>query len=360
LSHDATLHFAGRRWFRGAASPEPPIGSPDIQFACNIQSLVQAAQAQQRLAPAARLVAGVFHPQEFSAPRSRLKRRWVQHLGWQIARELPVENFICCGDVVARDTGEALGRDFGQSPVVPIAVDTDRLRPAPDRHVDRQKIASVARLTRSYTHHWHMIHVIRELRDQGHAFTYHAYGDGEDRARLETEARRVRVDDAVFFHGFVPYDQFIDAIGDAFACIGLGTALIEAGAIGVPALVGIDSSPRPATYGFLQDVPGTDVGGYVPGLAEHSIAERILWLASRSRVEYRQVEQAGRARAEDFGLDHLVPRLVDALGRTAPFSHPISGADRALGQLDWVLEAVLLKLGVPDAMSGRFVRRHAA
>jgi glycosyltransferase involved in cell wall biosynthesis len=356
LSGHATLHMAGRYWFRRAASPEPALASPDVLFGCSLQSLVQAAQVQQRLAPAARMVAGVFHPQEF-ATSSLLSRRWVQHLGGHIGRALPAENFVFCGDVVARDTGAALGRDLSQSPVLPIPVDTRRLKPSPQRRVDPYKIASVARLARSYTHHWHMVHVIRELRDRGHPFTYHAYGDGEDRERLEAEARRLGVDDAVFFHGFVPYDRVADAIGDSLACIGLGTGIIEAAACGVPAIVGIDSSPRPATYGFIQEIQGTDVGGHVPGQAEYPIAERILWLSSRSPEQYRQVEAAARARAEDFGLDRLAPRFVEMLSRAAPHSYPITPADRTVGQLDWLLESTIIKLGGPDTMTRRFVRR---
>src|SRR2546423_5173759 len=123
---------------------------------------------------------------------------------------------------------ELLSRDLSTSPVVPIPIDTDRFRPSVDRPVDRRKIVSVARLAPYYTYIRQMIGVIRDLRAQGHAFTYHSYGDGEERAALEAEARELGVDDAVFLHGAIPYDRFTEAVGEAFAVIGIGTGVLEA------------------------------------------------------------------------------------------------------------------------------------
>src|SRR4051812_26519733 len=68
LSRHATIHLAGRHWFRAAADANPPLERPDVLFGCNVDGLLQAAQVQSRLTPAPRLVAGVFHPREFSAP----------------------------------------------------------------------------------------------------------------------------------------------------------------------------------------------------------------------------------------------------------------------------------------------------
>lgn len=358
LANYATVHVGGRHWFTGPAA-HPSLGRPQVIFACGLEALLLAVHVQKRMLPEAKIVAGTFAPREYCWKAPRRQRRWSQHLAERIIQRLPIENFMFSTDGMARQTGDCLGRDLTASRVLPLPIDTDRLQPVPGRRIDLNKIASVARLVPYYTHHRQMIRVIAELRAEGHAFAYHAYGDGPDRSALEMEARRFGVEDAIFLHGAIPYEDFPEAVGDAFAYIGLGTALIEAAACGIPSLVAIDSHAGPMTYGFVQDTTGNDIGGYVPGHVEHPIAERLLWLASRTEEEYRQVERRSRARAEEFSLNRLIPRLVDILSGAKPFSPPISPLDRVLGKADWLLEAVLLKLGAPDAMSARHLRLRA-
>jgi glycosyltransferase involved in cell wall biosynthesis len=357
LSLDVPIHHAGRHWFALPGSLKSRPVPADILFACNLPSLLMAVLVQQHLMPKARIVAGIFHPREYTWNTPRLQRRWVQHLAERILRGLPAPNFVLFSPATERyPVAEFLGRDLRSSPAVPIPIDTDLFRPPVARPVDRRKILSVARLTPSYAYIRQMIHVIRDLRNQGHEFTYHCYGDGDERAKLEAEALRLDVADAVFFPGSIPYDRFSDSVQDAFAFIGTGTALLEAAACRVPSLVAIDSHPGPSTYGFIHQTVGNSIGGHVEGQREYQITERLRWLANRTENQYRAVEQASRARAEEFALPQQLPRFVDALRDAAPYSPRISRFDRAIGHVDWLLEAVMLNLGARDTMTERFVR----
>src|SRR3954471_17231701 len=85
----APVELAGRHWFDlrrlRAAHPEPA----DIVFSCNLPSLLTGVLVQEHLMPDARLVAGVFHPREYSWQTPRLSKRWVQHLGERILHGFP-------------------------------------------------------------------------------------------------------------------------------------------------------------------------------------------------------------------------------------------------------------------------------
>src|SRR4051794_16610350 len=223
----APVHLAGRHWFDlrrlRAARPEPA----DVVFSCNLHSLLTGVLVQQHLMPDARLVAGVFHPREYSWRRTRgLRRRWVQHLAERVLSGLPAENFVFFSPAVeVHPAAELLARDLSSSPTIPIPIDTDRFHPAQERRVEPGKVVSIARLAPYYTYIRHMIGVVGALRAQGHDFTYHCYGDGEERRSLEAEVHARGLEQAVFLHPPVPYERFEQAVGDAFAFVGIGTSL---------------------------------------------------------------------------------------------------------------------------------------
>jgi glycosyltransferase involved in cell wall biosynthesis len=357
LKPSLPVRVAGRHWFDlrrlRAARPEPA----DVVFSCNVPSLLTGALVQQHLMPDARLVAGVFHPREYSWKTPPLRRRWVQHLAERVLRGLPAANFVFFSpSMEGHPTEELLARDLSASPSIAIPIDTERFRAARDRRVEPGKIVSIARLAPYYTYIGLMIRVIGELRARGHEFTYHCYGDGEERERLEAEVRELGLEEAVFLHPPVPYERFEDAVGDAFAFVGIGTSLLEAAACGVPALVAIDSHPEATTHGWLSETKGNRIGGYVKGHPEQPIAERLLWLAARHEDEYRALETACRERAEEFSLRQVLPAFVAALEAAEPYAATISPSDRAIARLDWLLEAVMLNLGARDVMAERYAR----
>jgi glycosyltransferase involved in cell wall biosynthesis len=358
ISRNATVHYASANWLRAPRSLRHlSLPSADIIFPCSLQSLLLAVIVQQRTMPRARLVVGVFAPREYCWYAPGLARRWIQHLTERVFREIPIENVIYSTDGMARQTGECIGRDFSLSPVLPLAIDLERLQLRDEEQVDRRKIVSVQRLTPYYTHHEQVIRVIAALRDIGEEFEYHIYGDGPTRDALQTLARQLNVGDAVHLHGTVPYNRFEHAVNDAFACVGMGTSLLEAAACGVPSLVAIDSHPAPFTYGLIQDTSGNDLGGHVPGHPRYSFAERFLWLRSLSPREYGQVGAGSRARAEQFGLNHVLPRFLDMLARSRPFGPRISRLDRVVAMVDGARAAVSRRAGLRDAMADRHLRR---
>jgi glycosyltransferase involved in cell wall biosynthesis len=351
----ADVLIGGPRWYSRQDLAGHRLTEGDVVYGCNLEGILVAAQAQSALAPRARLVAGVFHPREYCWVGSAFQRRVRQHLAQRLVWKLPASNFVFSTDGMLKQTAECTGRNLAGAQVIPLPIDTQRLRPRGPREIDRRKIVSVARLVPTYSYHAAMIKTIGELRKRGHHFTYHVYGDGPQRAELEALRQRMGLGEDVVFHGWMPYEEFENAVGDAFLYVGMGTSLIEAGACGIPGLVAIDACRDPVTYGFLHETAGNDIGGYVPGLPTFPLAEKILSLADPGSPEYSAVEAATRRRAEEFGLDQLAPRFLEALDGAAPFSFPVSRLKRGLGGLDHLLEKAMLKTGFRDTMNERFV-----
>jgi glycosyltransferase involved in cell wall biosynthesis len=357
LAQHAQVLYVDEDWIHAPASlRDLRLPAAHVIVACDLVALLLSGMIRRHRLPAARILIGVFAAREYSWAASPLKRRWERRLSMRFLHRAPKTNLMFTTDGMKRQTSETSGIDFSASPVMPIAIDVERLRPPARRAVDRRKVVTVARLYPYYEYHRQMIRVIATLRAKGLELEYHVHGEGSDRPVLEAEARRLGVEDAIMLHGAMPYERFAEAVGDAFAFIGLGTALLEAAACGVPSLVGIDSRRAPVTYGFLQDTTGNDVGSFVPGHHEFEIAERLEWLAGLSEAAYEAVGAASRARAEEFDVGVLVSRFERILQDTQPFSVSLTCADRVITWFDRKLAAVLRRFGVDTSPHSRHLR----
>jgi glycosyltransferase involved in cell wall biosynthesis len=115
-------------------------------------------------------------------------------------------------------------------------------------------------------------------------------GQGDDRARLERRARRLGVDGAVRFLGFVPEEEKRRLLRRAWAVVfpspkeGWGLSNVEAAACATPALA--SDSP-----GLRESVRHGETGYLVPHGDAAALAERMLELAA----DPARVERLGRA-----------------------------------------------------------------
>ncbi len=336
------------------------IPAAEVIVGCNVESSLLGALVQAKLMPQARLVVGAFAAREYCWKVRSWQRRWDQRLIERLMRTVPLSNVFFSTDAMARVTGACLGRDFSDSAVIPLAIDTEVPPRAERPPPGPMRVVSVARLDRYYIHHWHMVGVVSELRREGLEIEYHVHGDGPGREDLADEIRAHGVGDAVFLHGSLPYPEFGAAVEQAFAFIGLGTALIEAGVREVPALVGIAHDPDPLTYGFLGETTGNDLGGRIDGVPEYSIADKLRWLAAADERQYAEVAQACRHMAREFGIGSIAPDLVDVLRSALPYSLRLSPMSRALGRIDPLVGRVMVRLGLSAPAAARYVPADAA
>jgi glycosyltransferase involved in cell wall biosynthesis len=118
----------------------------------------------------------------------------------------------------------------------------------------------------------------------------HIVGDGECRAALEQQARRLGLTGSVIFHGRTTDHERDRLVAQAWVTVnpsageGWGLSVIEAAAFGVPAVAfrvaGLEDSVRPGETGWLVD-PGQDLADVVSDallvLSDSDVAEK--WAA---------------------------------------------------------------------------------
>jgi 1,2-diacylglycerol 3-alpha-glucosyltransferase len=142
---------------------------------------------------------------------------------------------------------------------------------------------------------------------------YDIYGNGPNETKLNNLVAELNLKDNVNFNGSIPYDQFQSTVSGAGLFVGSGTALIEAAAMGIPALVGIESIETAETYGFLSDIKGLSYNEDVSYIKKTSIIDNIKELLSNEN--YRVfISDSCQKKSQDFSIITTVNGFLSITG----------------------------------------------
>lgn len=266
--------------------------------------LLLAARLASR-APRFYVTVGIYHQNEFLFE----DKHFVPQRLMALFRRIPQTNILFFNEL-SRANYAQFHRDnrYLSSPLVPIGVELPTID-RPEKPRKQHTIVSVGNLDQFKTYNRHVINLLPTLKAAFPGVTYHIYGAGEQRRQLELLARTRHVEADVQFHGRVAYSDLDRVFSETTVFVGSGTALIEAAATGVPALIGIESMQEPLTYGFLSEIDGLS---YNELGADHqlvSMAER-LHAALGDDSYWRRIAAACAMKAHDFSVDRTVDGIM--------------------------------------------------
>lgn len=200
-----------------------------------------------------RLSIGVYHQNEFMF---RCPDYYFVRKTQKIFQIVPPESLIFFNEENQASYSRFFGRSYEAAIVVPIGVEL----PTKTREIngcsESCRLVSVGNLHDFKTYNEHVINTLPDLRRVRPNLVYEIYGEGPNEGYLHSLVSAKGLQDAVKFKGRVPYAQFSSVLEGAFAFVGSGTAIIEAAALGIPSVIGVESTKDPVTYGFLSDIPG--------------------------------------------------------------------------------------------------------
>jgi 1,2-diacylglycerol 3-alpha-glucosyltransferase len=246
-----------------------------------------------------KITVGVYHQNEFlfKAPQFYFAREALR-----LFSVMPAENIVFFNEATRQNYERFFHATYSASSVVPIGIDLPADVPFSCDTGKNQRIVSVGNLVKFKTYNAHMIRLTSQLAEAHPEVRYDIYGTGPEAPALQALAAELKVDDRVRFMGAVPYSEFRQTIKGAALFVGSGTAVIEAAAVGVPAMVGIESIETPDTYGFLSDIKGLSYNENVPGIAKQPmrlLVERLL----TEPAFLAAVSQACRRKAREFSVE---------------------------------------------------------
>ena len=159
-----------------------------------------------------------------------------------------------------------------------------------------------------------LLDAVRRLVDDGRSLEVWLAGTGSAEEETRRQAQRLRLDDVVRFHGYVPNAEVLAWLADARVDVvvlpseseGLPVSLIEALACGVPAVA--------TDVGGVAELLGDGCGELVPPRDPGALAAALgrLLASRRLRAGYAR---AGRERIErEYAVEGVVTRLKELLG----------------------------------------------
>jgi len=325
----------------------------DYIYAVGLFSLLFSLFARDLLFQRSKICFGVYYTLEYCwkhGPDS-----YIRKLSYKLLQSFPLENILFMNQITKDYHSSYIGRDFSKSPIIPIAVDTNRFKKV-NRKPDRKKIISVGRIVDFKTYVFQMVDVCCDLNRKNKEINveYHIYGDGELKEKLIDYIKMKSASEFIFLHGTVPYDKLEDIFTDAFVFIGVGTSLIEASAASVPSLVGICSLQEPYTYGFFNEMRGYNLGEEELSTQKYSLYTKLLDLYNSSDEDYKKTSLLCQKKAELFSMEKNMNEFIDNLSASKDTGFKLSYFNYLGIIFSFVFWKILEKIGIISNFSARY------
>ena len=175
----------------------------------------------------------------------------------ELFASLPAESIVFFNEKNSSSYGAFFGNDYSMSTIVPIGIDIPMGTGAEVLgQAESSRIVSIGNLYAFKSYNRHVITLLPELKKIRPNLVYEIYGTGEYEPELLALVSSLQLESSVKFKGSIGYEDIPKVLNGALAFVGSGTAILEAAALGVPAIVGIESTEQPITYGLLSDING--------------------------------------------------------------------------------------------------------
>lgn len=132
--------------------------------------------------------------------------------------------------------------------------------------------------------------IVAALLSAGTRVVWTIWGDGEDQELIKSLIKNHGVSGAVVLRGSLPYEKIEEELKRHDLFIGMGTAMLEAGLVGIPTICALENGSDEG-YGFLPDVPSDSVGDRKEGYPVEPLIDTIRRFATMSPADRTRLSQ---------------------------------------------------------------------
>ncbi|MCL9805134.1 glycosyltransferase [Flavobacterium amniphilum] len=294
-----------------------------------------------KLNPGINLTTGVYHINEFN-----VKTFTGSFFGKKInefLQKLPSQNITFYSEMSRSFYESGYDGKFGESNLVPIGINLEKYEGC-QSGVQNKRVVSIGRLTAWKKYNFQMIEIIKSMNKKGVFLHYDSYGDGIEREKLEQIVKEERLEKQIIFHSGVPYHLFKETINDSLMFIGAGTALIEASACAIPAMIGIENEQDPVTYGFLHNTHTYSYQEKGLDYPVNFIETYIDKLLNQSKDEYEEECNKARKRAFDFSIQKSEEVFCEMIKNSRNFKFTIRWTESLFFVISLSMHLIMSKI----------------
>jgi 1,2-diacylglycerol 3-alpha-glucosyltransferase len=288
---------------------------------------------------------GVYHQYEYMFISKSFFSKYLQ----SIISTIDCKSLVFFNEANISSYSSFFNKNFKNANLLPIGVEIPE-KSNIDGDFDSVRIVSIGNLYDFKTYNLHIINIIEELLPYNANITYEIYGKGS----LEDKVKKLITDKGyekrVFLKGSIPYEQFQNILEGSFLFVGSGTALIEAAAIGIPSLTGIESTDTPITFGFLNDINGFSYNEINDFQETFLMTDKIKQILT-NKDEWKKSAIACQLKSKDFSMSITATGLLNIYNKLGYFNLNSLPFSRAFSS--FVLIGILNKLKIDKSFSGR-------
>lgn len=235
--------------------------------------------------------------------------------------------------------------DYSASAMVPVGVNIPETIDKKIGSSSSSRIISIGNLYNFKTYNEHVISCLPAILKINPEFLYEIYGEGPHEIGLRKLVNSLGLERSVVFKGTISYGDIPKVLEGSFLFVGSGTSIVEASALGVPSIIGIESSLEPVTYGFLSDAIGYSYHEMSPTRQTVSIESKILSVL-QDQDAWSVAAEACKKKAAEFSIRHTVNGFVGLQNEDIGFDkNKIMDYSNAISFCSFLICALKGKLG---------------
>ncbi|MDF2414981.1 glycosyltransferase [Aeromonas sp. 1HA1] len=244
-----------------------------------------------------RISVGIYHQNEFM-----FNSNWYfTKLVHRIFKKISSNGVVFFNEANINSYSIFFDIDYSSATLVPIGIELPLQQGVCYGSSSGRQIVSIGNLYNFKTYNQHIITIMPSLIKLDPEFSYEIYGDGPYEKELREIVEKLGIVDKVNFNGRIPYSEFATVLHGAFMFVGSGTALVEAAALGVPAMIGIESSKQAITYGFLNEINGYSYNEFEINRTTFEMQDKIQIILDDSE-SWERVSKFCQDKAADFSI----------------------------------------------------------
>lgn len=240
---------------------------------------------------------GIYHQNEFM-----FNSKWYfTKFAHKVFKKIGSNGVVFLNEANINSYSKFFNIDYSSATLVPVGIELPLPRGVCYGSSLSRRIVSIGNLYNFKTYNHHIITIMPRLIKLDPEFSYEIYGHGPYEKELREKVEKLGIVDRVKFNGRIPYSEFAAVLHGAFMFVGSGTAVVEAAALGVPAMIGIESSKQAITYGFLNEINGYSYNEFEINRTTFDMQDKIQGILDNSD-NWNCVSKLCQDKAADFSI----------------------------------------------------------